>query len=139
MASLKQALEDENWSVRVAAVEVLGRSGNPRAVELLLRVLEDRNVRVRAAAARALGRLGDRRAEEHLMQALKDGDGSVRSAAAEALAVIGLRHQEEYLVFMAMLKAPEVVYDAVKAFHRECPSRFSREVLVKMQRIRRKL
>ena len=66
----------------------LGASGDPRAVEPLIKALDHYRPEVRAAAAEALGELGDPRAVEPLMRAL----GNWRLdylAATKALAKLG--------------------------------------------------
>lgn len=73
--------EVRDWHVRYAVAGVLGRIGDPRAVESLIAALRDREV-VRAAA-RALVQIGDPRAVEPLIAALNDP--SACSSAATAL------------------------------------------------------
>ncbi|HXF06632.1 MAG TPA: HEAT repeat domain-containing protein [Blastocatellia bacterium] len=100
------ALEDGR--VRWAAVEALGRIGDARAVEPLIKALGYKGrdivkpgysskrsfcvpdllgINIRRAAAEALGRIGDARAVKPLIEAL--GDDRVRKAAVEALVMIG--------------------------------------------------
>jgi HEAT repeat protein len=85
---LRRALKDEDWQVRQAAAEALGKIGSP-AVPALLEALKDGNWRARKAAAEALGKIGDRQALPALLEALKDRDEDVLRVAAEALGKIG--------------------------------------------------
>jgi len=48
--ALAEALNDREWSVRLAVVEALGRIGGPRAIPPLMDALTDPNEQVRAAA-----------------------------------------------------------------------------------------
>lgn len=91
-AMLSIALEDDAWSVRLAAMGALGKLGAP-AVPFLSKVLaeelEDEDVR--AAAATALGELGDVAIEAApvLAKALADDRWEVRAAAGAALGRLG--------------------------------------------------
>jgi HEAT repeat protein len=84
---LIEALRDEDPDVRRDAVEDLGFSDDPRAVELLLEALRDEIPKVRAQAAYAFGQLGiaDSRVFEALIEALRDSDSGVRMMAATGL------------------------------------------------------
>ncbi|MBX3252115.1 MAG: HEAT repeat domain-containing protein, partial [Myxococcales bacterium] len=76
------AADHPRWSVRLRAVEALGRLG--RGAEVLVGVLDaDPYAFVREAAARALGELGQGR--EALERASADPEPRVREAAAAAL------------------------------------------------------
>lgn len=74
---------------RAEAIEKLGRSGDPEAMDLLIEALQDRDGLVPVKAAEALGRMRNPRSVPALAQAIKDSENYVRSAAAEALAQIG--------------------------------------------------
>ncbi|MBS0152600.1 MAG: HEAT repeat domain-containing protein [Nitrospira sp.] len=85
---LVQALKHEDWLVRLHAVESLGKSRSPHAVEPLLSALfNDRDSAVREDAVRALGKIGDARAVGHLCVAMREP--SLRTVAVEALGHIG--------------------------------------------------
>ena len=73
MEPLIHALNDELWQIRSRATAALGNIGNPRAVELLIKILKDanENVCVREQALIALGEIGDVRAIEVLVYILK--------------------------------------------------------------------
>jgi hypothetical protein len=87
---LIEALMDRNRMVRLNATEALGKIGNERAVEPLIKTLEDDwDSVVRLFATEALGKIGDARAVEPLIKTLENADNNVRRyAAAEALGMI---------------------------------------------------
>ncbi len=72
-----------------AAVEALGRIGDPQAASILTQVLGSSFLLVRQEAAEALGRLGGEEAERALAVALADPNVSVREAASRALQTLG--------------------------------------------------
>ena len=74
---------------RAAACQALGRFGDMRAVEPVVRCLGHKHPYVRRAACEALGRLRDARAVEPLVERLGDEYSSVRKAAFQALARLG--------------------------------------------------
>lgn len=72
-----KVLEGEDQSmhgvlVRCSAADYLGRSGDKRAVEPLIKALHYKNPSLREWAAISLGRIKDDRAVEPLVEALKD-------------------------------------------------------------------
>ena len=83
-----KALGGKDEVVRRAAARALRDTGDPRAVEPLIRGLEDEGWRVRKAAARGLGKIGDPRAVKPLVRALEDKNEWVRIYAARALGQI---------------------------------------------------
>ncbi|MHA1879364.1 MAG: HEAT repeat domain-containing protein [Candidatus Heimdallarchaeota archaeon] len=91
LPTLQKAIENENWEVREAAAEALGKIGTPAAEEALLTAIKkDKDWEVRAAAAEALGKIGTPAAVKALQKAIKkDKDWEVRAVAAEALGTIG--------------------------------------------------
>lgn len=74
--------------LRYFVVQLLGFSGSPAAVEILLEALSDKDAGVRAEACRSLEDLSANVAIPQLEARLSDADAEVRSAAAEALSVI---------------------------------------------------
>jgi HEAT repeat protein len=62
LAHFIEMLADDNEGNRWKAAEVLGRTGDPAAVDPLIDTLWDDDSRVRLKAAWALGRIGDQRA-----------------------------------------------------------------------------
>ena len=101
--------------VRQAAAEVLGKIGDPRAVEPLIAALKDAEWIVREAAAKALGKIGDTRAVEPLIAALKDQNSWARAAAAESLGKIGDPRAVELLIATLKDKDSGVRKAAAKA------------------------
>ncbi|MFB0563700.1 MAG: HEAT repeat domain-containing protein [Candidatus Lokiarchaeia archaeon] len=75
--------------IRMYAAMFLGRMGDRRAVEPLIRVLKDKGSDIRQWAAYALGELGDLRALDPLLQALRDTEWEVRKKATIALGKLG--------------------------------------------------
>jgi HEAT repeats len=89
--TLTDALRDDCWEVRVAALEGLevtlhGRRRSPRAVD---RLLQDSSKLVRLQAAETLGAIGDRAALVPLRRALDDRSPLVRRYVAEAIGRLG--------------------------------------------------
>jgi len=92
--SLVRVVTGGNFFRTFPAIDVLGRSGDPRAVVPLADLLID--VRYMFEAARALGRTGNRAAVAPLVRLLaRPGDAIVR-AVALALAALRERHAELY-------------------------------------------
>mgnify|MGYP002830021999 CR=1 FL=1 len=86
---LFQALRDDRWKVRVAAVSALAHHQSEMVVKHLLTKLHDLHPSVRSASARALGRIGNAEAIDSLILALQDAQRIVRKSAAKALGRIG--------------------------------------------------
>ena len=86
---LEAALISGDSSEREDAVDALGESGRPEAVELLSMALEDADEDVREAAVDALEEIGGDEAAQALAIALEDEDSSVREEAVEAPGEIG--------------------------------------------------
>jgi HEAT repeat protein len=78
-------LKDHNDCARMKAAEILGRIGDPHAVESLEVALGDVKLTVRAKAAEALGQIGDPHAIEFLQVALKDRSFWVLRETVKAL------------------------------------------------------
>lgn len=106
--SLLAALTHAEWLVRLHAVEALGKTRSPEAVDPLLSVLfNDRDRAVREDAARALGQIGDARAVEFLVTAMKEP--GLRPLAVEALGRIGDRSAVPVLIdVLNGVERPEV-------------------------------
>ena len=69
---------------------VLGQSGDPQAVPLLVESLEDPDSEMRIYALLALGELGEPSAAGALAASLGDDDPGIRKTAAYALGELGL-------------------------------------------------
>jgi len=86
--SLVNALQHEEWLVRLHAVEALGKTRSPQAVEPLLAVLfNDQDSAVREDAVRALGEIGDPQSVDYLLTAMREP--GLRTVAIGALGKIG--------------------------------------------------
>jgi HEAT repeat protein len=89
--ALTEALPNLNADGRKLAVETLGRSQDPSALEALERALDDADDNVREAAIEAIAGLGERardKVAEILMGRLDDRDRLVRLAALEGLTAL---------------------------------------------------
>src|SRR6185436_16936805 len=108
LPSLLAALTHAEWLVRLHAVEALGKTRSPEAVDPLLSVLfNDRDRAVREDAIRALGQIGDARALEFLMTAMKEP--GLRPLVVEALGQIGDRRAVPVLIdVLKGMERPEV-------------------------------
>jgi HEAT repeats len=85
----RAVIDDGNYKVRVQAALVLGKLGDPRAVQPLIKALGDSNKTVRGIAASALGQLGDAAAVEPLRDLLRhESDSFVRGQAEKATAAL---------------------------------------------------
>lgn len=78
-------LTDDNEGTRWKAAEVLGRMGDPAAVEALIDTLWDDDSRVRLKAAWALGQIGDQRALRPLQRLYRMENEGAQEIIAEAL------------------------------------------------------
>jgi HEAT repeat protein len=84
---LIEYLEDEDWLVREAAADLLGKIGDVRAVEPLMTRLErDKDTGVKELAIKALGLIGDARPTQLYLEAIPIRP--LRVYAMEALAKI---------------------------------------------------
>jgi HEAT repeat protein len=89
LPGLRTLIRTEHPATRAAAVELLGRLGNPRDGESLRDRLTDEAPLVRERACEALAHLGADDVGQALEDLLADDTRSVRAAAAAALATVG--------------------------------------------------
>lgn len=82
---LTSVVDDDDASVRAAALFALGKAGGRAPLHLLMKALNDRDWHVREVAVLALGKQGERVPRKVLQMALNDSDSSVREAAMIAL------------------------------------------------------
>ena len=124
MSSLLAALTHAEWLVRLHAVEALGKTRSPEAVDPLLSVLfNDRDKAVREDAARVLGQIGDARAVEFLVTAMKEP--GLRPLVVEALGRIGDRRAVPVLIdVLEGVERPEVL-----RLMEDCGDRWDEEML----------
>jgi HEAT repeat protein len=105
---LTSPVEDEQLTVRGAAVRALGRLRAPEALEALAcRLREDPHPRVRAAAAIAISGIETDEVTEHLLAALDDPAPIVRRQAAFNLGRTGDRRAVAPLT--ALLRSDDVI------------------------------
>jgi HEAT repeat protein len=106
-------------SARLNAAEALGKIGNERAVEALIKAVEDDpDDVVQWIAIEALGKIGDTRAVEPLIEALEKWDMTKRMAAAEALGKIGDTRAVEPLIKVLSDSNQDVRKSAVGALEK---------------------
>ncbi|HLK90276.1 MAG TPA: HEAT repeat domain-containing protein [Polyangia bacterium] len=92
--ALVESIGSGNFFRTFPAIDVLGRSGDPRAVLPLTELLEEPHYA--GEAARALGRSGDRAAVAPLMRLLGRGVGATVRVAALALCDLRQRSAEHF-------------------------------------------
>lgn len=80
------------------ALEALGRIGDPRMKEVLIRGLKSEEFFIRASAVEALSRLDDKETIPLLKNSLKDENYLVRILAVKALLIFGETGMEEKLL-----------------------------------------
>src|SRR6476646_5288392 len=103
LPGIRTLVTTEHPATRAAAVEVLGRLGNPRDGESLRDRLTDEAPLVRERACEALAHLGSGDEGQALEDLLADDVRNVRAAAAAALATVGGPHNATRLL--------EIVHD----------------------------
>jgi HEAT repeat protein len=91
LAHFIQLLSDDDENSRWKAAEMLGRIGDPLAVEPLIDTLWDDDARVRLKAAWALGQIGDMRALGPLRRLYRMETEGAREIIAEAIEEINLQ------------------------------------------------
>jgi HEAT repeat protein len=110
--ALIESLTHRDWSVRLFAVESLGKTKSRKAVEPLLSVLaHDGDSAVREDAIRALGEIGDPQAVEALLIIMKEP--GLRTVAVEALGRIRDRRAVPILIEVVTGVTPTDVTRAV--------------------------
>jgi len=109
----------EEPRVAVAALELLGGSGDIANLPYLRQALATDHLHLRVGAVRAMGMLKRREAIPDLARALMDGNADVRAAAATALGVVG---------------GPEVVPHLERAVVPETQSHVRKEIIIALGR-----
>ncbi len=97
-AKMKPDSKYSRISVCSKALEALGRIGDPRMKEVLIRGLKSKEFLIRASATKALCRLDDKETIPLLKNSLKDENCLVRILAAKALLIFGETGMEEKLL-----------------------------------------
>jgi HEAT repeat protein len=85
---------NEDLIVRGRAALMLGKIGDARAVEPLIRALDAPGFQTPLYAAQSLGKLGDPRAIEPLIRVMESHNDKTREAAQEALEKLGYKEAE---------------------------------------------
>ena len=80
-----EALDESDWSFRLAAIDILANIGGYASVDALARTLNDEDMWIRSASAESLGFIDDPRTTGLLVSALKDRFGAVRKSAVDSL------------------------------------------------------
>jgi HEAT repeat protein len=113
---LIEALGSENLTISTTAAQLLGRAGDPRAVDHLIPLLKRNDcIGLRDASAASLGRLGDPKAVGPLIEALADPLDCVRKNAAMSLGRIGDARAVSPLIGLLNDRYNAVVAAAIKA------------------------
>jgi len=87
--SLIDALNQNNLLVREAAIQSLGKIGDPRAVPFLLQLLNDKSFAIKFSTIKALGDIGDSRAIHFIKQlADSDNDPYIKEAALTVFKIL---------------------------------------------------
>lgn len=81
--------DDENESIRIAAIEALGEIYERNAVSKLTEKIEDEDELIRRACAYSLGKLRDATTIPVLVRHFSDPDANVRFESADAVAKMG--------------------------------------------------
>ena len=89
LQAMLPSLESPDWRVRLNAVQILGRIGDVRAVEILIRKLHDPAGNVCGEVITVLKKLADARCIGWLLRGLEDRDAYVRENVADLLTQLG--------------------------------------------------
>jgi len=84
----KNALYDSAPKVRAAAVEIIGKVGDPNSVDILTKAFRDTSDEVKTNALYGLGKTENPQALMTIAIALKDADENIRMGAMEALGLL---------------------------------------------------
>ncbi len=87
--SLAKGLYDSRWYVVRNIIYILGKIGDKKAVDYLLKTVNHSDIRVRKEVIKALGELGTSGVLQTLKECLDDPEVQIRTSAARALGNIG--------------------------------------------------
>lgn len=107
VSQLLKETDGRDKKVRIRAINVLGFTRNPAAVDRLEQHLSDSDVEVRAAAAKAMGATADARAKSLLVRLLDDSAYQVRVGAASGLGYLRDKDAVEPLIELLKKRAGE--------------------------------
>ncbi len=86
VSALIEALDYGNLLIKEAAIQSLGKIGDPRAVPFLIPALGDKSFAIRFSAIKALENIGDKQAVTFLRQITdNESDKQIKDAAVSAL------------------------------------------------------
>ena len=94
----------EYWPIKIKAMLILGEIGNPKAIELLLKVFNDAFLNsecpsIKSHAAIALGHFNkDKRVVDALITGINDGEVLTREASVNSLGKIGNPKAVSFLI-----------------------------------------
>ena len=88
-ARIVKASVSQDGYERGAAMRILGKSADLRAIPILVNGMNDYQPTIRVASASGLGKLGLSQAVPYLVEALKTGIPALRTAAAVSLGMLG--------------------------------------------------
>lgn len=88
--SLAKGLYDSRWYVVRNIIYILGKIGDKKAVDYLIKTVNHSDIRVRKEVIKALGEFGAQGVLQTLKECLDDPDGQIRTSAARALGNIRL-------------------------------------------------
>jgi hypothetical protein len=114
LAALTTPLDEQKMG---NVIEVLGKIGDPRAANALLKHFHDPSTVVREAVVKALGSINDPRLVDPLIEALQDNDKFVRANAAKGLGKIGDMRAFDPLITALNDKEESVWLSASEALH----------------------
>ena len=126
LPGIRTLINTEHPATRAAAVELLGRLGNPRDGESLRDRLADEAPLVRERACEALAYLGADDVDKALEDLLADDVRNVRAAAASALARVGGPHNAARLLEIVHHDCAEVAEVAAATLATIAPGIVSR-------------
>jgi HEAT repeat protein len=111
----------EYWPIKIKAMLLLGEIGNPKAIELLLKVFNDAFLNsecpsIKSHAAIALGHFNkDKRVVDALITGINDGEVLTREASVNSLGKIGNPKAVSFLIPALNDKSFAVRLSAVRA------------------------
>lgn len=113
--ALIRVMGGSDAAARLAAIQVLGRTGSSEAIGPLVAALKDSDEGVRIAAASALEEAGAPDAVDALLQAVRDKDREVRKAVALALAHTDDERAVPPIIHMLRTREPDMVEISTRA------------------------
>jgi HEAT repeat protein len=115
MTAIAHHLTDPEASVRIQALEILGRLGDLAApkLEAIMKLLSDKELAVRATALMALGGIGEK-AMETLKGIIRDPkeETEIRVAALAGLAKMGEKAENARELVMSIIEDPMIIQEA---------------------------